>query len=131
MNPLTKLAALLTKTPLSQVTEGENPHRKVLVGIAYPLGAYLADEFDDLEDMFEFLEDEDILSSEQIKLLRNDKEFCEALEEGMNSGLYDDDDDEDDEYYPEYDEDYGESDEEDYHCDADSLLVSNARGQGL
>ena len=108
MNPLTRLAALLTKTKLPPLPEGENPHRDVLLALAKPLGEYLSDEFEDLDDLFGFLEEESILSEEECNLLRCDSEFCASLAEGLSAV----DDDED--YYDEEDNYYNEEDTCDY-----------------
>lgn len=110
-NPLASLAKLLVGAPQSK-KEHDN-YEAALTQMALPLGEYLSDEFDSVEDLFDYLKEEDVLPKETISLLKHNKEFCKNFAEGLKRGQED-----------EYEEDEYEYDEKEVYDEEDYLPFS-------
>lgn len=160
-NPLTNLAGFLTarlrETPEKAHNASEKAQRRAerggyqeaLRSLAYPLGEYLSDEFDSVEELFEYLDEEQVLPKETVALLKKDKQFCRSFAEGLRAGQEADDeeeresvsedtqrfseDDEEDEYYDEDDEyeDEYEDEDEDREDASDREDNSESEGSGI
>lgn len=81
--------------------QSDADYKEAIRSFAYPLGRYFSGEFDTAEELFEYLQEEDLLSEETVHLLEGDREFVHMFEQGLSA-------DEEHNRDGEYDEDYGD-----------------------